>query len=550
MRPVAATLPTALLLLLPLPPGTSAGPWAAWMPPEVAGLSGSCVAVPCRFGYPEELRPAAVHGLWYFGSPYPKNYPPVVARSRAGAVHESFTGRAKLMGDPGVRDCSLLLGPLSPELAGKYYFRGDLGGYNQYSFSEHTVLEVLEEPVLEIPPELVAGEEVELRCRVPDNCPQLRPRVGWEGIEDLPDVSERELREDAAGAATILASLRFRPRREDGGRRLGCKVAFANSSLAFEATVALDVQYEPRVLEVSGPGEAVEGTPVELGCEAEGRPLPLLSWFRGETVLREEPVSTDLKLVWPRVEPEHAGTYSCVAENRHGRHNRSLQLHVAYAPRSPVLNGSLWVVAGDPVTVTCGASSHPAPIVTVARGRRVVAAAVYEPQVTMALAAARPEDAGEYLCRAENQHGESSLAFNLTVEFPPVLLPESRCTPGGEGARCVCSASAVPEPAVTFDLPSRNVTVTEGHRDYTVTSPGRGTGGVVTVTGILTLRGALDPRLAVLCSAHNPHGSVRQQLRFHHPAGLVWAKVGPVGAVVAFAIVIALVCYLSQSRRK
>lgn len=125
--------------------GTSGGPWAAWMPPAVAGLSGTCVAVPCRFGYPEELRPATVHGLWYFGSPYPKNYPPVVARSRTGAVHESFTGRAKLVGDPGVRDCSLLLGPLSPELAGKYYFRGDLGGYNQYSFSEHTILEVLGE---------------------------------------------------------------------------------------------------------------------------------------------------------------------------------------------------------------------------------------------------------------------------------------------------------------------------------------------------------------------------------------------------------------------
>lgn len=102
-------------------------------------------------------------------------------------------------------------------------------------------------------------------------------------------------------------------------------------------------------------------------------------------------------------------------------------------------------------------------------------------------------------------------------KVPPILLPDSRCTPGGDGARCVCSASAVPEPSVTFDLPSRNVTVTEGHRDYTVTTPGQGTGGVVTVTGILTLRGTLDPRLAVLCSAHNPHGSVRQQLRFHHP---------------------------------
>ncbi|XP_009464629.1 PREDICTED: myelin-associated glycoprotein, partial [Nipponia nippon] len=214
------------------------------------------------------------------------------------------------------------------------------------------------EPVLEVPPELVAGEEVELRCRVPDNCPQLRPRVGWEGTEELPEASQRELREDAAGAGTILALLRFRPRREDGGRRLGCKVAFANSTLAFEATVALDVQ------------------------------------------------------------------------------------------------------------------------------------------------------------------------------FPPILLPDSRCTPGGDGARCVCSASAIPEPAVTFDLPSRNVTVTEGHRDYTVTTPGQGTGGVVTVTGILTLRGTLDPRLAVLCSAHNPHGSVRQQLRFHHP-GTACRLVTHLGVTVA-----------------
>ncbi|XP_014816987.1 PREDICTED: Schwann cell myelin protein-like [Calidris pugnax] len=245
MRPVAAALPTALLLLVALPPGTRGGPWAAWMPPEVAGLSGTCVAITCRFGYPEELRPATVHGLWYFGSPYPKNYPPVVARSRGGVVHESFTGRASLTGDPFARDCSLLLGNLSPELAGKYYFRGDLGGYNQYSFSEHAVLRVLEEPELEIPPEMVAGTEVELRCRVPDNCPHLRPQIEWEGTEELPEISQKETRQDQAGDASILASLKFRPRREDGGRRLACKVAFANTSLAFQASLALDVQCEP-----------------------------------------------------------------------------------------------------------------------------------------------------------------------------------------------------------------------------------------------------------------------------------------------------------------
>nr|XP_041568362.1 Schwann cell myelin protein-like isoform X4 [Taeniopygia guttata] len=64
-----------------------------------------------------------------------------------------------VFGDPALRDCSLELGPpLSAELAGRYYFRADLGGYNQYSFSEHAVLQVLEEPVLEVPPEVVARE--------------------------------------------------------------------------------------------------------------------------------------------------------------------------------------------------------------------------------------------------------------------------------------------------------------------------------------------------------------------------------------------------------
>ncbi|XP_071276665.1 Schwann cell myelin protein-like isoform X10 [Agelaius tricolor] len=495
------------------------------MPPAVAGLSGSCASIPCRFSYPEELRPSSVQGLWYFGSPYPKNYPPVVARSRPGAVHESFAGRARLVGDPGLRDCSLELGPpLSAELGGRYYFRGDLGGYNQFSFSEHAALQVLDEPVLEVPSEVVAGALAELRCRVPDSCPRQRPRLRWEGAQELPEASEREWREDGAGAASVVSRLRFRPRREDGGRSLGCHVTLPNSSLAFSAGLALDVQYEPQVLEVSGPSEALEGSQVLLGCSAEGRPPPLLTWFRGPQVLREEPGAEALPLHLAQVSPQDSGTYTCVAENRHGRHNRSLELHVAYAPRPPVLNGTLWVLAGEQVRLTCSARSHPAPIVTLARGRRVVAAAVYERQVSLELPAATPEDGGEYLCRAENQHGHSSLAFNVTVEYPPVVLPESRCAPVGEGlARCVCAAAAVPAPSVAFELPWLNLSVAEGHRDFALTWSAPGA-----VSAALTLRGALEPRLAVLCAARNGHGAARVQLRFHHP-GEDWGKTGKNG---------------------
>ncbi|NWV63835.1 SMP protein, partial [Malurus elegans] len=71
------------------------------------------------------------------------------------------------------------------------------------------------------------------------------------------------------------------------------------------------------------------GSAVDLGCWAEGRPPPLLTWFRGAQVLREEPGVAELRLHLAQVSPAHSGSYTCVAENRHGRHNRSLELQVA-----------------------------------------------------------------------------------------------------------------------------------------------------------------------------------------------------------------------------
>ncbi|NXG26711.1 SMP protein, partial [Grallaria varia] len=66
-----------------------------------------------------------------------------------------------------------------------------------------------------------------------------------------------------------------------------------------------------------------------LGCRAEGRPPPLLSWFRGSRLLREERGAPTLRLHLRQVSAAQAGPYTCVGENRHGRHSRSLHLHVA-----------------------------------------------------------------------------------------------------------------------------------------------------------------------------------------------------------------------------
>ncbi|XP_027979368.1 myelin-associated glycoprotein isoform X2 [Callorhinus ursinus] len=520
------------------------GHWGAWMPSSISAFEGTCVSIPCRFDFPDELRPAVVHGVWYFNSPYPKNYPPVVFKSRTQVVHESFQGRSRLLGDLGLRNCTLLLSSLSPELGGKYYFRGDLGGYNQYTFSEHSVLDIINTPNIVVPPEVVVGSEVEVSCMVPDNCPELRPELSWLGHEGLgePSVLGR-LREDE-GTWVQVSLLHFVPTREANGHRLGCQASFPNTTLQFEGYASLDVKYPPVIVEMNASVEAIEGSHVSLLCGADSNPLPLLTWMRDGTVLREA-VAESLFLDLEEVTPAEDGVYACLAENAYGQDNRTVGLSVMYAPRKPMVNGTMVAVEGEMVSILCSTQSNPDPILTIFKEKQILATVIYESELQLELPAVTPEDDGEYWCVAENQYGQRATTFNLSVEFAPLILLESHCAAARDTVQCLCVVKSNPEPSVAFELPSRNVTVNETEREF-VYSERSG----LLLTSILTLRGQAQAPPRVICTAHNLYGTKSLELPFQGAHRLMWAKIGPVGAVVAFAILIAIVCYITQTRRK
>ncbi|XP_048185725.1 myelin-associated glycoprotein isoform X2 [Perognathus longimembris pacificus] len=478
------------------------GHWSAWMPASISAFEGTCVSIPCRFDFPDELRPAVVHGVWYFNSPYPKNYPPVVFKSRTQVVHESFQGRSRLLGDLGLRNCTLLLSTLSPELGGKYYFRGDLGGYNQYTFSEHSVLDIINTPNIVVPPEVVAGKEVE------------------------------------------VSLLHFVPTREANGHRLGCQAAFPNTTLQFEGYASLDVKYPPVIVEMNSSVEAIEGSQVSLLCGADSNPPPLLTWMRDGTVLREA-VAESLYLELDEVTPGEDGIYACLAENAYGQDNRTVELSVMYAPWKPTVNGTVVAVEGETATILCSTQSNPDPILTIFKEKQILATVIYESQLQLELPAVSPEDDGEYWCVAENQYGQRATAFNLSVEFAPMILLESHCAAARDTVQCLCVVKSNPEPSVAFELPSRNVTVNETEREF-VYSERSG----LLLTSILTLRGQAQAPPRVICTSRNFYGTQSLELPFQGAHRLMWAKIGPVGAVVAFAILIAIVCYITQTRRK
>lgn len=118
--------------------------WNVWVPRDISAMTNSCVVIPCTFMYPSGIRPyRGVHGIWYFGHPYPQLFPPVVFKTRTDVVHESYKGRTKLLGDLHQRNCTLLINHIGTEHSGRYYFRADLGGANMYTFPDYSELKVL-----------------------------------------------------------------------------------------------------------------------------------------------------------------------------------------------------------------------------------------------------------------------------------------------------------------------------------------------------------------------------------------------------------------------
>ena len=167
-------------------------------------------------------------------------------------------------------------------------------------------------PNIVVPPEVMAGTEVEVSCMVPDNCPELHPELSWLGHEGLgePTVLGR-LREEE-GTWVQVSLLHFVPTRETNGHRLGCQASFPNTTLQFEGYASLDIKCEPGC----GPGAGRSGAGSGSG---RGR-----GQGRGRE-MRERPLKSC-------VLPPHRRPPGDRGDKLHGGGHRGL-------PRQPVLRG-------------------------------------------------------------------------------------------------------------------------------------------------------------------------------------------------------------------
>ncbi|XP_049642531.1 B-cell receptor CD22 [Suncus etruscus] len=120
-------------------------------------------------------------------------------------------------------------------------------------------------------------------------------------------------------------------------------------------SVTFQVHYPPEPSQVDiSPLPVVEGRPVQLTCISSASPPPTnFSWFHNEQTL---PVTTQ-KFQINQVGLNHAGTYSCLAENSLGRGevDQEADLDVHYPPKQvmTVIQTPTRIREGDNVTVSC-----------------------------------------------------------------------------------------------------------------------------------------------------------------------------------------------------
>ncbi|XP_076876579.1 roundabout homolog 3 isoform X2 [Brachyhypopomus gauderio] len=228
----------------------------------------------------------------------------------------------------------------------------------------------------------------------------------------------------------------------------------------------------PRIVEHPSDLIVSKGEPATLNCKAEGRPLPMVEWYKdGERVEtdREDPRSHRmllptgslffLRIVHGRRSKPDEGVYVCVARNYLGEAvSRNASLEVAILRddfrQTP---SDVVVAAGEPAVMECvPPRGHPEP--TISWKRNNVKVNDRDERITirggkLMISNTRKSDAGMYVCVGTNMVGEKdSDPAELVVFERPMFVrrPVNQVVLADDTVDFQCEVQGDPAPTVRW----------------------------------------------------------------------------------------------------
>ncbi|XP_063173518.1 basement membrane-specific heparan sulfate proteoglycan core protein isoform X2 [Candoia aspera] len=159
--------------------------------------------------------------------------------------------------------------------------------------------------------------------------------------------------------------------------------------------------------------------------------------------------------------PENHGAYRCVVSNRFGIANSLVNVVVQGLPTvSVVPKGPVQLKVGKSISLDCLGAGEPRALVRWSKlgAREKVESQKLLPlesRAVLQISSAKLEDAGTYVCAAQNAVGTTEAQVDVSVEavhgrpgVPEVRVTPTQTVQAGQTARLLCSATGDPPPAI------------------------------------------------------------------------------------------------------
>uniref|UniRef100_A0A914PAM5 Ig-like domain-containing protein n=1 Tax=Panagrolaimus davidi TaxID=227884 RepID=A0A914PAM5_9BILA len=246
-------------------------------------------------------------------------------------------------------------------------------------------------------------------------------------------------------------------------------------TLTLLETPRIDASNIPREIETNA------GRTTTLNCPATGSPEPQVHWIRDGTPLPSDERFTLLnggkQLQIRDSRPEDSARFMCIAENRVGSAEISVDLKVIAAPqiRGPEIE-EVKVLINYPKELRCDVNgSQPISIEWFKSGRSLesdgASNTVYLQPTNMGqrlhILSAQKSDNTRFTCIAKNAAGEARKHFDLLVQIPPSIndslsSPLIQSVIPNSDFKIDCKVDAIPPPKITWFKENQPLNINDG----------------------------------------------------------------------------------------
>ncbi|XP_030135337.4 hemicentin-1 [Taeniopygia guttata] len=319
-----------------------------------------------------------------------------------------------------------------------------------------------------VPPTIAPGQTnitvtVNVQTTLPCEATGIpRPAISWRKNGHLLSVDQNQntYRLLSSGSLVIISPT------VDDTAVYECSVS--NDAGEDQRAIDLTVQVPPSIADEATELLVTKLSPVVVSCTASGVPIPSVHWTKNGIKLLPRGdgyrILSSGAVEIPSAQLAHGGRYTCVARNAAGSAHRHVTLHVQEPPVIQAQPGTLDVIVNNPVVLPCEAVGTPQPVIMWQKeGINIITTGnsyMVQPSGSLQIARASVEDAGTYMCVAQNPAGTALGKIKLKVQVPPVIKShvEEYVVAVDQSVTLQCEAEGYPGPQISWHKDGQQIT--------------------------------------------------------------------------------------------